>query len=54
VALLACIGHWYSDLLYLAPVGVMVGLVGVDKAKHRLKARRLGRRGRNAVPSARR
>jgi hypothetical protein len=54
VALLACIGHWYSDLLYLAPVGVMVGLVGVDKAKHRRKARRLGRRGRNAVPSARR
>jgi hypothetical protein len=40
VAILACIGHWYSDLLYLLPVGVMVGLVGVDKAKHRLKAPR--------------
>jgi hypothetical protein len=37
VVVLACIGHWYSDLLYLAPVGVMVGLVGVDKARHRLK-----------------
>jgi hypothetical protein len=52
VAPLACIGHWYSDLLYLAPVGLMVGLVGVDKAKHRLKAPRPGRRGR--APSAKR
>jgi hypothetical protein len=41
---LGCIGHWYSDLLYLAPVGVMVGLVGVDKVKHRLKGPRDGRR----------
>jgi hypothetical protein len=54
VALLACIGHWYSDLLYLAPVGVMVGLVGVDKAKHRLRARRPSRRRRDALPGARR
>jgi hypothetical protein len=45
VTQLACIGHWYTDLLYAAPIGAMVGLVGVDKAKQRLRGRREARRG---------
>jgi hypothetical protein len=45
---LACIGHWYTDLLYLAPVGLMVGLLGVDKAKRRIKLPRANRRSRRS------
>ena len=37
---LACIGHWYTDLLYFAPVGLMVGLVGRDKLRTRRKRRK--------------
>jgi hypothetical protein len=37
---LACIGHWYTDLLYFAPVGLMVGLVGRDKLRTKLRERR--------------
>jgi hypothetical protein len=45
---LACIGHWYTDLLYFAPVGLMVGLVGRDK----LRARRAnGARRASRLPS---
>jgi hypothetical protein len=46
VTLVACIGHWYTDLLYLAPVGLMVGLLGVDKAKQRIRVPRERRRRR--------
>jgi hypothetical protein len=35
----ACIGHWYTDLLYLVPVGLMAGLVGRDKFRHRKRRR---------------
>jgi hypothetical protein len=40
---LACIGHWYTDLLYLAPVLVMGGFVGRDKLKTRRDERRAQR-----------
>ena len=36
------------DLLYLAPVGLMVGLIGVDKAKRRFKLPRADRRARRS------
>jgi hypothetical protein len=34
---LGCIGHWYTSLLYLAPV---VGLVGFLSVKTRIENRR--------------
>jgi hypothetical protein len=37
---LACIGHWYTDLLYLVPVLVMGGFVGRDKLRTRRRERR--------------
>ena len=37
---LACIGHWYTDLLYLVPVLLMGGLVARDKLRTRLAQRR--------------
>jgi hypothetical protein len=46
---LACIGHWYTDLLYLAPVGLMVGLLGVDRAKQRIRVPRRRRPKRRAA-----
>jgi hypothetical protein len=49
--MLGCIGHWYAQLLYLAPVVVMGGLVGRDKLKHRRRKGSTGRRG--ADPTAR-
>jgi hypothetical protein len=35
VTVIACLGHWYEQLLYAAPVLVVVGLVGVDKIRRR-------------------
>ena len=37
--MLACIGHWYSDLLYLAPVIVMGGFLGRDRLRQRRRRR---------------
>jgi hypothetical protein len=51
VTQLACIGHWYTDLLYAAPIVAMVGLVGVDKAKRHLRVRRESRRDPRRVSS---
>ena len=47
---IACIGHWYTDLLYFAPILIMVGLVGRDK----LRRRRAGnsRRRPSKVPAS--
>jgi hypothetical protein len=42
----ACIGHWYTSLLYLAPV---VGLVGLLSIKTRLDKRRDARDARIAA-----
>jgi hypothetical protein len=41
---LACIGHWYTDLLYLVPVLVMAGFVGRDKLRSRKCERNDSRR----------
>ena len=48
MTVIACIGHWYTDLLYLAPVVLMGGLVARDKLRHRHEdaARK------NAVPTS--
>jgi hypothetical protein len=37
---LACIGHWYTDLLYLVPVALMGGFVARDKVRTRRRERR--------------
>jgi hypothetical protein len=44
----ACIGHWYISLLYLAPVGIVVGVLAVVS---RLEKRREEREER-ALPDA--
>jgi hypothetical protein len=49
VGALACIGHWYTDLLYMVPVGLIAGVAGVDKAKQMARERDVrGRRRRHA------
>jgi hypothetical protein len=37
---LGCIGHWYSQLLYLVPVAVMGGAVGHQRLRERRRQRR--------------
>lgn len=32
---LACIGHWYTSLLYVAPVGAVVGFLRVQTIRDR-------------------
>jgi hypothetical protein len=39
MTVIACIGHWYTDLLYLVPVAIMGVLVGRDKLRQRRAAR---------------
>jgi hypothetical protein len=51
--MLACLGHWYAQLLYLAPVVVMGGLIGRDKLKHRWRrAAAAGKRGADRAAGA--
>ena len=45
----ACIGHWYTSLLYLAPV---VGLTAFLSAKTRLENRREAREAESRAPDA--
>jgi hypothetical protein len=33
----ACIGHWYAQLLFLAPLILMLGVVLYSKARARLR-----------------
>jgi hypothetical protein len=49
----ACIGHWYTDLLYFAPVAVMIGFVGRDKLRTRRKERATRRSGASPARAAR-
>jgi hypothetical protein len=41
--MVACIGHWYAQLLYLVPVIVMGGLVGHNKLREQRRARKTAR-----------
>jgi cytochrome c-type biogenesis protein CcmH/NrfF len=45
----ACIGHWYMSLLYLAPVGIVVAALAVVS---RLEKRRETRETRTTRPDA--
>jgi hypothetical protein len=40
MTVLGCIGHWYSQLLYLVPVAVMGGAVAHQRLRTRLRERR--------------
>jgi hypothetical protein len=43
MTVLGCIGHWYSQLLYLVPVAAMGGAVGHQRLRDRRRQRRARR-----------
>lgn len=33
--MIACIGHWYTSMLYVAPVAIIGGIIGVQSMRDR-------------------